>query len=505
MRLPLPSLVSLFLGLGFCAAVSAADLGLFTDHTDIGPVKRAGTVAYDAARGVYTVGGSGTNMWFARDEFHFVWTKVSGDVALAATVAFVGDGTEPHRKAVLMIRQTLDLDSPYVDAAVHADGLTSLQFRETAGGNTSEVQTTVTHPRRLRLEKRGDTVYMLLGDESGGAVQPTGCSVRVPFTDEYYLGIGVCAHNPDEFETVAFSQVEIAQPAREAAAVRSIIETIPIPGGDRRALYHTNDLIEAPNWALDGSLIFNGGGRIYRLPLGTLPDGKLIPAGAGRPQVIDTGFATRCNNDHGLTPDNTRLIISDHSQDGKSRIYTLPITGGTPVQVTRHGPSYWHGVSPEGKTLAYCAERDGKYGIFTIPITGGEETRLTITDGLDDGPDYSPDGRWIYFNSDRTGRMQIWRMHPDGTQQEQVTDDGFNNWFPHPSPDGKWIVFLTYAPDVKGHPRDHDVQLRLMPVGGGETTTLVELFGGQGTINVPSWSPDSSRIAYVRYQPAVQQ
>jgi Tol biopolymer transport system component len=179
----------------------------------------------------------------------------------------------------------------------------------------------------------------------------------------------------------------------------------------------------------------------------------------------------------------------------------LPITGGIPQEITPEGPSYWHGWSPDGKTLAYCAQRGGKFGIFTIPVTGGEEKRLTSTDGLDDGPDYSPDGKWIYFNSDRTGLMQIWRMNPDGANQQQVTKDGLNNWFPHPSPDGKWIVFVSFAADVKGHPRDKEVELRLMPVDGGEISTLVKLFGGQGTINVPSWSPDSSKLAYVRYQP----
>ncbi len=254
--------------------------------------------------------------------------------------------------------------------------------------------------------------------------------------------------------------------------------------------------IEAPNWTRDGAaLIFNGGGRIYRLPL----------TGPARPEPIDTGFAVRNNHDHGISPDGTQLVISDQTKDGKSRIYLVPIGGGTPREVTPLAPSYWHGWSPDGLTLAYCAQRDGKYGIFTIPTAGGPERRLTITDTLDDGPDYTADGKWIYFNSDRSGRMQIWRMQPDGTGVEQVTNDAFNNWFPHPSPNGRWLVFLSYAGDVKGHPADKDVTLRLMPLAGGETRVLVELFGGQGTINVPSWSPDSTRLAYVRYQPRVRE
>lgn len=274
--------------------------------------------------------------------------------------------------------------------------------------------------------------------------------------------------------------------------MRSTLETIDIFSHTRSAIYATNDHIEAPNWSPDGrSFYFNSGGRIYRLPV----------SGSSTPALLDTGTATRCNNDHGLSPDGTQLVVSDHVKDGKSRIYLLPVTGGIPREITPLAPSYWHGWSPDGKTLAYCAQRDGKFGIFTIPTQGGTERRLTLADGLDDGPDYSPDGQWIYFNSDRTGRMQIWRMRPDGTAVERVTHDEHNHWFPHPSPDGRWLVFLSYAPDVKGHPPDKHVSLRLMPLAGGEPRVLAEICGGQGTINVPSWSPDSRAFAFVRYEP----
>ncbi len=168
--------------------------------------------------------------------------------------------------------------------------------------------------------------------------------------------------------------------------------------------------------------------------------------------------------------------------------------------ITTNAPSYWHGWSPDGQTLAYCAERGGEFDIYTIPVHGGEEKRLTTAKGLDDGPDYSPDGNHIYFNSDRTGTMQVWRMKTDGSDQEQITKDEFNNWFPHPSPDGKHLVFLSYEKDVKGHPEDKDVTLRIMPLTGGKPEVLAKLFGGQGTINVPSWSPDSRRLSFVSYQ-----
>jgi Tol biopolymer transport system component len=255
-------------------------------------------------------------------------------------------------------------------------------------------------------------------------------------------------------------------------------------------VYHTRGHIEAPNWSRDGKyFLFNRGGRIYTLP-----------AAGGEPQVLDTGFATRCNNDHGLSPDGTQLVVSDQSQERKSLIYILPVGGGTPRPVTRLGPSYWHGWSPDGKILAFCGERNGEFDIYTIPADGGEEQRLTTAPGLDDGPDYSPDGRYIYFNSERTGMMQVWRMKADGSDQQQSTSDDYNNWFPHPSPDGKWIAFLSYEKDVKGHPANKDVMLRLMPAGGGEIQVLAKLFGGQGTINVPSWSPDSRNLAFVSYR-----
>ncbi len=482
----------LFAASSALAVAQAGGLGLFADHTDIGGPKHAGTIVHDAGKNTYTIGGGGTNMWYKTDAFHFVWKKVEGDVALAADIAFPGAGGDAHRKGVLMIRQTLDHDSAYADVAFHGDGLTSLQFRDAAGDVTHEVQTAIKAPKRLRLEKVGDYVYMsLAGDD--GVLKPSGCSTRLPFKGPFYIGLGVCAHNNEAFETAVFSNVVIGPPSAEVTAVRSSLEFVYAASADRRSVYSTNDLIEAPNWTPDGAaLIYNGGGRIYRL--------ELTPG--AKPELINTGTNIRCNNDHGLTPDGKTLIISDGLKDGKSRIYTVPVTGGTPKEITPLAPSYWHGISPDGRTLAYCAQRDGKFGICTIPIEGGAETRLTTTDGLDDGPEFSPDGKWIYFNSDRTGLMQIWRMQPDGTNLTQVTNDGYNNWFAHPSPDGKTLVMVTFAADVKGHPRDKDVMLRSLPVAGGEMRVLVKLFGGQGTINVPSWSPDSTKIAYVRYQPA---
>lgn len=286
--------------------------------------------------------------------------------------------------------------------------------------------------------------------------------------------------------------------------LESTLEILEIGSGSRSVVYRAAEHFEAPNWSRDGTtLYFNAAGRIYT-----------IPVTGGQPAAVDTGFAAACNNDHGLSPDGSLLAISDQSRPGGSRIYVLPASGGVPRLITERAPSYWHGWSPDGKTLAYCAQRDGTYGIFVTPVRGGTEQRLTTAaevagkPGLDDGPDYSVDGNYIYFNSDRTGRMKIWRIAAGGGGAEQISpDDEHNDWFAHPSPDGRWIVFLSYGPEVKGHPPNKDVSLRIIPTpeaaGGAERGTprvIGELFGGQGTINVPSWSPDSTRFAFVSYR-----
>jgi hypothetical protein len=470
-----------------------SDLGLFSNHADIGNVGKAGLVEFDSAKGVYRVTGGGENMWFTNDAFHFLWKKVSGDVVLSANILWPASEGNVHRKACLVVRQNLEPNSPYADAALHGNGLTSLQYRETPSGQTREIQSAVSGPARLRIEKRGNYVAMYIAGP-GEKLHPAGGSFRLHLSEPYYVGLGVCAHDNEVSEQAVFSNVEIASPPAGAAAtpvIASTLEIIPIASTDRRVVYHTADHIEAPNWSRDGLyLLFNSKGRMYKLSVT-----------GGLPQLIDTGSAVHCNNDHGISPDGRQLAISDQSSaDGKSRIYVLPITGGTPRPVTSQAPSYWHGWSPDARTLAYCAERNGRFNIYSVPVEGGEEKRLTTSPGPDDGPDYSPDGKYIYFNSERTGSMQIWKMRADGSDQEQITTDEYNNWFPHPSPDGRWIAFLSYPKDVKGHPANKDVTLRLMAVRGGQIQVIAKLFGGQGTINVPSWAPDSQRLAFVSYQ-----
>jgi Tol biopolymer transport system component len=239
------------------------------------------------------------------------------------------------------------------------------------------------------------------------------------------------------------------------------------------------------------SLIYNRSGRLYRFELAT-----------HQPTEIDTDFADRNNNDHVISFDGKMLAISHHSTDqgGTSMVYTVPITGGKPQLITRQGPSYLHGWSPDGKWLTFTGGRNDNYDIYKIRADGsGKEIRLTTSEALDDGSEFTPDGEFIYFNSARSGRMQVWRMKPDGSEQEQITDDEFNNWFPHISPDGKRMVILSYGPKIAAddHPWYKQVYLRLLPTAGGQPRVIAYLYGGQGTINVPSWSPDGRRIAFV--------
>jgi TolB protein len=479
------------------AAPTAASVGLFESHGDIGTVLHAGSVEFDTAKRSYTLAGSGENMWLRSDAFQFAWKKMSGDVTLTADISFLGKGVNEHRKAVLMFRQSLDADSPYVDAALHGNGLISLQYREEKGAATHEIQANISAPKRVRIEKRGAYFSMWLADASG-EFRPAGGSTRIALKQPFYVGIGVCSHDKDVVEKAVFSNVELkaAAPAAAAAAAAgstlySALEIITVASTDRRVVYVVPERFEAPNWMPDGkNLLFNRNGRIEK-----------IPAAGGTPQVLDTGFATRCNNDHGISPDGTQLVISDNSQeDHQSLVYIVPISGGAPRRITQKSPSYWHGWSPDGKTLAFVGERNGDFDIYAIPAAGGEEMRLTTAPGLDDGPEYTPDGKYIYFNSERTGHMQIWRMRADGSEQEQVTFGEENDWFPHFSPDGQQVVFLTYDASVKGHPENKDVLLRMMTLKDKKITVLAKLFGGQGTMNVPSWSPDGKQFAFVSYQ-----
>lgn len=274
--------------------------------------------------------------------------------------------------------------------------------------------------------------------------------------------------------------------------MRSVIETYDIASGRVTEVLALDGRIEAPNWAPTGDwLLVNGGGRLFRVPLA---EPGLVP--------VDTGRAVACNNDHGISPDGTTIILSSHHDGAGSQIYLMPVGGGEPVKVSPEGPSWWHGVSPDGRVLAYVAARDGARMIDVYTLRPGEaERRLTRGEGHCDGPDFSADGRRIYYNCDRTGHAQIWVMAADGSGQRQLFADDQVNWFPHPSPDGRHLVYLAYPPGTTGHPADLPVALVLCDPEGRDRRRVRAFTGGQGTINVPSWAPDSRAFAYVRYEP----
>jgi TolB protein len=323
-------------------------------------------------------------------------------------------------------------------------------------------------------------------------------------------GLFLCSHNADAKEQAVFREVRIIRPAKVGFTpyrdyIGSQLEILDVHTGAIEAVHRSAEPFEAPNWTADGkALIINISGRGANR--GLL---RRFDFGSRTLSPIDAGFANRNNNDHVLSFDGTMLGISHQGPEtsGRSAVYVLPAAGGTPRLITKLAPSYLHGWSPDGKWLVYTGGRSTpgggatKFDIYKIMADGsGDEVRLTDSPGLSDGPEFTPDGKWIYFNSTRTGLMQLWRMRPDGTAQEQVTHDEFNNWFPHISPDGKSIAFISYEKgDVKpeDHPYYKHVYLRLMPIEGGPAKVIAYVYGGQGTINVPSWSPDSRRIAFV--------
>src|SRR3954468_6398088 len=472
-------------------------VGVFDAQTDIGRA-RPGSARYDARTQSYTISGSGQNMWADRDDFHFVWKRLTGNFILSTRAHLMGKGVEAHRKLGWTIRPTLESGGPHVTAALHGDGLASLQFRRTPGATTEEIKSrdslTAGVDAVIQLERR-DGVYLMSVARFGDTLVTEQLS-DVAMPDTVYAGLFLCAHNDSVTERGSFSNVRITLPAKADFTpyrdyIGSNLELLDVATGNATIVHQYSGSFQAPNWTTDGTaLIYVQEGRLYRFGL------------ASRyPQPINTGFATRNNNDHVLSFDGRMIGISNHAPEdsGASIVYTVPSAGGTPKRITAKGPSYLHGWSPDRRWLVYTGERANEFDVYKIPAAGGDEIRLTSSPGLDDGPEYTPDGKYIYFNSVRSGRMQIWRMRPDGSAQQQITNDGLNNWFPHVSPDGKSMVFISFPPEVAPdeHPFYKHVTIRMMPIGGGPSRIIAYVYGGQGTINVPSWSPDGKRLAFV--------
>lgn len=484
----------LVLGVTDPAAAQSPNLGAFDEHTDVGAIESSGSVQYDAEAQTYRIESAEADMSVEGDAFHAAWTHVSGDVLLRARGAFEGEGEHRDRKMGWTIRSDRSADAAHVSAVVHGDGRTSVQYRDAKGDSTEEVYSEVKGADVIQLARDSSTYTMSVA-EVGDTFRRTKVS-DIPLGDSVYVGLFVSSHTGGRTERASFQNVRIVKPASDSLVeydeyLGSRVETMDVESGHRTVVHKEPRSLQAPNWTPDDeALIYNSEGLLYRFDLATRT-----------PEEIDTDFADQNNNDHVLSFDGDQIGISHHSDehDGNSIIYTVPIEGGTPTQVTPNGPSYLHGWSPDDRYLTYTGERDGAYDIYKIPVEGGEEIRLTTAEGLDDGSEYAPNGEHIYFNSVRTGSMEIWRMRPDGSEKEQLTDDRLNNWFPHVSPDGESIVFLSYLPSVApgDHPFYKQVYLRRMPVDGGEPTVIAYVYGGQGTINVPSWSPDGSHIAFV--------
>jgi TolB protein len=480
------------------AGVYAQSLGIFEGQSDVGSVNPPGSAQYSLATGVYTITSSGANLWSTTDGFHFLWKKASGDIALTADIDFpVKTGAHSaHRKAILIFRQSLDADSAYADAAQHGSGLTGLQFRMAKGDTTQSIELDIDAPSRVRLEKRGDTFTMFLS-RHGEPLHPSGSSIRLHLDEPFYAGIGLSAHDAKAVETATFSHLEYEQLAPPAASsaltLYSTVQAIAIDPSSRRStmVYTAPARAQAPNWSRDGSsLVFNEDGRLYSVPV----DGK------GAPQPIDTGSATDCSGSHGFSPDGKWLAISCALPGMTGRhLAIIPAGGGTP-RLLATNVSYFHSWSPDGKTILFTRGDHGSNNIYAISADGGPETALTTGTGISDDPDFSADGESIYFNTDRWGGMQIARMKPDGSQVEQITFDSFKNWTPHPSPDGKSIVFISYNPDVTTHASDQDITLRILSTADNKIRVLTNLVGGNGSMNVPNWSPDSKRLAFVSYE-----
>jgi Tol biopolymer transport system component len=496
------------------AAIAQHPVGIFDDHTDIGNPKMAGDATYDATTQVYNIKGGGPNIWFNRDEFQFVYKKMKGDFILTADFAFTGDttGAVGHRKTGWMIRESTDEGAASANACVHIDGLVVLQWRPYRGMYMRDPEEERFYPKKggqtIQLERIGKTITMKIA-HPGEPLQLVGACETDALDKDVLVGIYVCAHDSDKVAGARVWNVRIDQPViheytsnphavqtpvREVLGSR--LEILDLAGNTRHIIHEAPGRFEAPNYLPDGKrLLFNQDGALYT-----------IPVEGGTPEKLNTGAVNKINNDHMISFDGKMLGISSGKPDGSpggSFVFVLPLTGGEPRQITENTPSYLHGWAPGAKDVVIVAKRNGSpnYNLYRVSLRDNKETLLTPGNTTHvDGPEYSPDGKYVYYNANVSGTMQIWRMRPDGSEKEQLTFDDYHNWFPHISPDGKWMVFISFPMDIdpNAHPSYKDVMLRLMPLTSpGGPKVIAYLYGGQGTLNAPSWSPDSRHIAFV--------
>ncbi|HMH32274.1 MAG TPA: hypothetical protein VK543_04545, partial [Puia sp.] len=492
--------ISLFFSFNLAMA-QQQPVGVFDNHADIGNPKHAGSARYDESTQVYTITGSGYNIWFNRDEFQYLYRKISGDFILTANFEFVGDkGNVGHRKIGWMVRESTDDAAASISACSHLDGLTVLQWRPLRGAYMRDPEDQIAFPKKsfevIQLERTGRKLTMRVA-HPGEPLQVLGSHEMTDMKDTVLAGLYICSHDSTQVAEARIWNVRIDKPVSytynpgKEGWLGCRLETMTVADGKRKVIHESNGRFEAPNWMPDGKkLLFNENGSLYKIPIE-----------GGTPEKLNTGTVDKNNNDHGISFDGKMLAISSHRQGlpgGGSTVYVVPLEGGEPKMITEKTPSYWHGWAPNGKEVAFVAMRDAKvYNLYKISINGGPEIALTNnTTGHVDGPEYSPDGKYIYYNANPTGTMQIWRMKPDGSAKEQLTFDEYHNWFPHISPDGKWMAFISFPIDIEpdAHPSYKKVMLRLMPLSGGAPRVIAYLYGGQGSFNAPSWSPDSKQI-----------
>jgi Tol biopolymer transport system component len=478
------------------------ELGIFDSQSDVGSVVPAGTATYDPASKVYTLSAAGANTWYHVDAFHYLWRKMTGDVALSAEIRFprarYAHDPNPHRKAILMFRQTLDPGAVYADAVQHGSAMTALQYRRDRGANTQDIELNLDAPRTVRIEKRGDTVTLLLSMQ-GEPLHQVGASTTVRLREPFYAGLGALSHDVGTTDVVEFSNVQIESLAAPLKSARrtlySTLQTIQTEDQFRRALVVRTvpSYMQAASWAPDGGSIYvHEAGRIERIPY-------LPPGVGGVPQVLDTGALVDCSGNYGLSPDGKSLALScAASRGGMHQVYVLAVQEqGPPHRVTVGGESsFFHAWSPDSRSIAFTRGSADRADIFTIEAAGGTELRLT-RDTVNDGPDYSADGKLIYFDSSRSGSTQIWRMKIDGSGAEQLTDDESLNSSPHVSRDGRTIAFLSRTPTLR--PGIGASSIKLMSFSDGQIRTLVNFQGDRGSFSMYAWG-DANHLAFVSYQ-----
>ena len=487
--------------LTYVAFAQENTIGIFQNNTDIGNPKLSGSASYDEATQTYTIKGAGYNIWGQRDEHHYLYNKLEGDFIVTANFEFEGVN-DVHRKIGWMVRASEADNAVMVGGFLHGNGLMAGQWRERRDDDMQNPEDDIWAEKRffqiIQLERRGKT-FIVRAAHPGEPFQEISSKVLNFMPGEVLAGIVMGSHNEDETETAKVWNVRIDQPVADTynpndqGWIGCRMETMNVFNGKRKVVFEKEGRFEAPNWKPDGKeLLFNMDGSLYTIPI----DGGAI-------EKMNTGSANQLNNDHCISFDGKMLGIS-HDDGNGSNVFVLPLKGGEPRAVTTESPSYLHGWAANNKEVVYVAQRNESniYDIYKKSIKGGKEVKLTNNQKFEhvDGCEYSPDGKYIYYNGSKNGgTMQLWRMKPDGSNKEQLTFDEYNDWFPHISPDGKWIAFISFQPDIElnSHPSYKQVMLRLMPVSGGAPKVIAHIYGGQGTINVNSWSPDSKHIAFV--------